>query len=90
MADSYGFDVYLANSPLHEDLPLDSNFQVYFSDMRSALSELVSQSPRENLLMDQIVTFDDARMQNTDHVTYDGAQIYTQWLFDNMSSESLP
>lgn len=61
-----------------------------FSDMRSALSELVSQSPRENLLMDQIVTFDDARMQNTDHVTYDGAQIYTQWLFDNMSSESLP
>ena len=63
---------------MNENLPLDSNFQEYFSDMRAALSELTSQSPRVNLLMDQIVTFDETQMQNTDHVAYDGSQIYTQ------------
>ena len=90
LADSHGFNVYLANSPLHNKLLLDSSFEEYFSDLKSVVSEFVSKSPHVHLLLDEIVTFDANSMQNTDHVVYDAAQIYTQWLFNKTTGESQP
>ena len=87
LADRHGFDVYLANSPMHEDLPVDAFFSDYYSHLKSTLSELTSKSPRVHLVMDEIVTFDSNSMQNTDHVVYDAAQVYSQWLFNRMKGE---
>jgi hypothetical protein len=83
LADSYRFNVYLVNSPVFEGLYIDPNYQAYLSDVQAKLAEFDSDS-QFVFHIDEVRTFPADLMQNPDHLILPGAEIYTNWLIEQI------
>ena len=77
MANSHDMNIFVANSPVHEDLVGLDNFSSYFANVRELLRDMDSRSPNIRYILQDLPTFDSGVMENADHLTHDGAQTFT-------------
>lgn len=82
LADEYEFNVYIANSPIHDKLYADREFRTYFRKMQQTLKQVTAESDRLHVILDRPVTIPLSQLQNTDHVLLPAAQTFTKELAD--------
>ncbi len=80
LADQYQFNVYIASSPMHDQLYADRVFQAYFGQMQQTLKQATVGSDRLHVILDRPITIPISQLQNSDHVLEPAAQTYTQGL----------
>lgn len=78
LAEEYGFDIYVALSPMNRELYEDEGFQQYYTSYLDGLRRLIGDSPRAHLLSDAPALYEDGEMQNTDHIARDMTTGYTR------------
>jgi len=83
LCEEYGFNIYVANAPVAEGLYQESLFQDYFQGVRSFLKEWDHSSACVHYLDNQSV-FSADLLESVDHLTYDGAELYTQDLVKDL------
>jgi len=83
IADAYQLPIYLMNSPLYDGLSADDEFQAYLGELTHQIDSVVGESQSVHLIP-EIKTFPAAQMQTADHLTLPGAQVYTEWLIQNV------
>ncbi len=79
LAKEHGFNVYLVNSPIYEGLYENKDFRAYYSQMQETLSTYALKNERLYYIREPI-TFPKEQMQNTDHLIYSAAKVYTNKL----------
>lgn len=79
LAERYDFNLYLANSPVFEDLYTNSDYQEYNQSLQSYLQDVANQSTSVFHIA-SVKTFPADQMQNPDHLIVSGAEEYTRWL----------
>lgn len=79
VADTYNFNLYLANSPVFADLFDNADYQAYYQSMQAYLQDLTNQSNYVQYIS-SVMTFPAEKMQNPDHLIVSAAEEYTQWL----------
>ena len=89
LADSYGFQVYLVNSPVYQGLYEDAAYQNYLSGVQQKLAEFDSDSSYV-FHIPQVRAFPAELMQNPDHLILTGAVEYTHWLIEQITSLRRP
>jgi len=80
MAETYGFNVFIANSPINDKLYEDSNYRNYFSHLQDYLTGFCKSHPKFHYINNPPVTFPDTLMENADHLIDEGAKTYTELL----------
>ncbi len=83
IADAYQLPIYLVNSPLYEGLSADDGFQAYLAELHGQINSIVGESQFVHLIP-EIKTFPATQLQTADHLTLPGAQVYTEWLIQNI------
>ena len=83
LADRYDFKLYLANSPVFEDLFTNTAYQDYFQSLQSYLQDVANQSTNVQHIASTL-TFPAEQMQNPDHLIVSGAEEFTQWLVEEI------
>ena len=84
LADSYGFDIYLVNSPVYQGLYDNPAYQSYLSGVQQKLAEFASDSSYVYHIP-AVRTFPAELMQTPDHLILTGAEEYTHWLIEQIS-----
>jgi hypothetical protein len=79
LANRYGINVYLANSPLYEDMLKDGQFREYYAAVEDWLRESAERSAHIHFLAGT-VTFGMDQMDRVDHVTHSTALSFTHSL----------
>jgi len=80
LANKHKFQIYIANSPAHEDLVALDSFQLYVSHISDLLEGIDERSPYIHYVLRDLPTFDSSVMENADHVTKEGATSFTAQL----------
>ncbi len=86
LAQQHNFNVYLANAPIYQGLYAQDTFRSYYRQIQDTLNNYAANSERVNYILQQPMTFPQEQMENTDHVTYTGAQRYTEKLASEIYS----
>jgi hypothetical protein len=73
-----GAEVWIVQSPLNRSLWQDPVFQQRWYQVRDALRSETARYPHVHVTFDEPVLFDDAQMQNADHVLADAAEAFTK------------
>ena len=68
MAEEYGFELHVANSPLLVGMVEDEIFGPYLQECLDGLAGLVAGSPRAHLILAPPVEYPAEQMQSTDHI----------------------
>src|SRR5262249_44264145 len=79
LAEKYGFNVYYATGPIYDLLGREPAFTTYFQKTQQALRTFAERGARFRILFSDPITFPKNQLTETvDHVTIEGARIYTQ------------
>ena len=89
LADSYGFQVYLVNSPVYQGLYDHAAYQSYLAGVQDKLAEFDSDSSYVFHIAG-VRTFPAEMMQNPDHLILAGAAEYTHWLVEQIQGFRRP
>lgn len=89
LADSYGFQVYLVNSPVYQGLYDNAAYQNYLAGVQLKLAEFDSDSAYV-FHIPGVRAFPAELMQNPDHLILTGAAQYTHWLVEQIQSFRRP
>ena len=84
LAETRGFDIYLANSPMYEGLYRDPGFQAYFRQVQQELRAFAATSPRIHYIAQEPWTFPKDQMEDCDHVTAPASQEFTRKLAEEI------
>ena len=84
LAETHGFDVYLANSPLYQGLYDDPEFRAYFRQVQEALRAFAATCPRIHYIAQEPSTFPKDQMENCDHVTAPASREFTRRLAEEI------
>ena len=90
LADRNGFDIYLANSPLHHDLVADSAFAVYYGKIERELASFESKSPRFHFIRRIMAFGTDEMGDNVEHVKASTALAFTDSMADDHPPDGIP
>ncbi|MDY6805499.1 MAG: hypothetical protein SXA11_17050 [Cyanobacteriota bacterium] len=85
LAQEYGFNVYLVNSPIYQDLYNNEDYQAYFSQVQNTLSAYAAKSKKVYYIREPMV-FSKEEMENADHLVYPAAKVYTDKLASEIDS----
>ncbi len=85
LANRYGFEVFLANSPIYNALTENEDFQRYFKEVQSSLSNWAAKSDRTHYLLREPMGFTEDQMQNADHVIESSAVAYSLRLVEEIA-----
>jgi len=78
LAEKYGFVVYYATGPIYESLGREPQFMTYFQKTQQTLGVFADRSARFRILLTDPVTFPKHQLtESIDHVTTEGARLYT-------------
>ena len=86
LAEKHSFDVYIANSPLYEELYENKEFQAYNSQVQKTLNAYVAKSERVHNILQEPMTFSIDQMDNVDHLIYSAAPVYTNGIVAEIMS----
>ena len=90
MADKYGFDVWLVESPINETLWRDAKFRERWGEVHAALVAFAAKHPRFRVVFDEPERYADERMQNCDHVLADAADEFTRAVMSRIVTRRAP
>jgi hypothetical protein len=82
LAEQHKFDVYLVNSPLYKGMLENSDFVAYYKSVNKLLHTYCNTSNYLHHINADPITFEKSMMQNVDHLTSEGALIYTDHILD--------
>ena len=85
LADSWGFEVYMVNSPVYQGLYDDPAYQTYLAGVQRKLAEFDSDYAYVFHII-AVRTFPAESMQNPDHLILTGAVEYTHWLIEQVAA----
>ena len=88
-AEKYNINVYLVNSPLHDELWKESGFVKYYNTLADSLSNIFDQSTNIHYLNNPPLLFEMKYLESTDHVTDEGAAIFTEYLISTISANNV-
>lgn len=83
LAEKYQFQVWLANSPIHDDLYLNPDFQTYFQQVQDYLSQFCKNNGF-HYINNPPMLFDEKEMENSDHLIEKAANKFTRALLEKM------
>lgn len=86
MADEHEFDLYVASSPLSDNLLEGRDAARYFEEERSVLDDLTAQSERTHLILHPAVLYRSEEMRTSDHVTAKLATDFTRRVAEAVAS----
>ena len=86
LADEYGFEVFVASSPLYEPLYRDATFRGFYDKVGTRLKAWTNERPHRHYVFSKPVLFSRDVMQNADHVTTAGARHYTEVLAERIEA----
>ena len=86
MADTHGFELYVASSPLANTMVKGADVAPYFEKQRSTLIEVAAQSERTHVILNPAVTYRWEDMRTTDHVTARLASDFTRRVANAVST----
>jgi len=78
MADEFGFDLYIGNSPQLQDMLRNPKFSAYYAEGQRVLAEITAASPRTHLILSPPVEYRAQQMQNSDHITAEVVPDFTR------------
>jgi len=78
LAEEREFSLYLAASPIADELARDAEWRRHFDGVEGALAKAVEGSPRARLVLTTPATFPATRMENADHLVHEAAASYTK------------
>lgn len=88
LANEHDMNVFIANSPIHEDLVGQEAFTNYFENVSRLLVNLDQSSPNIHYVLRHTPSYDSSVMENVDHVTIEGANLFSSELFDEIRSHT--
>ncbi|GAB4538594.1 MAG: hypothetical protein Tsb0014_28350 [Pleurocapsa sp.] len=80
LAEEHNFNVYLANSPIYQELYQKPEFKTYYHQVQQKLQEFSERSAKIHYIMSDPMTFPKESMENADHLIESAAKTYTQKL----------
>jgi len=86
LANKHDLDVFIANSPIHEDLAHKESFSEYFKHVSDLLKEIDHASINIHYVLQETPKFDSTMMENVDHVTIKGSEIFTSKLISEIDN----
>lgn len=84
LAERHKFNVYIANSPLYQELYQNQDFQVYYHQVQDKLQKYSDRSNNVHLIMTKPMTFRKEEMENADHLIVSSAKSYTRQLAEEI------
>ncbi len=81
LAEIYDIEIYIANTPIYRGLYDVPDFKEYYDDVSDYLEKWGDGNHRIHYL-NNVSLFDAEYLQNADHLTVEGAEIYTMELID--------
>lgn len=87
IADKYGAEVWIVQSPLNRSIWEDPVFRKRWYEVRDSLRAATAKDPNMRVMFDEPVLFDDAQMQNCDHLLVDSARAFTKIVIDRIESK---
>jgi hypothetical protein len=84
ISDSLDINIYLANSPLHDQLTEDSIFMDYYNTICEHLSNFAGKHENIYYINNPPFPFPQKLMQTADHVVAEGAELYTGLLINEI------
>lgn len=85
LAETRGFDVYAAQSPLYEELYRDPSFRKYFESLQHRLAAYTEENRRFHVLFAIPMLFSKEQMENANHLTDRAARLYTEELISQLA-----
>ena len=80
LAEKHDINVYLANSPLYEELYQNPDFRKYYDQVQQGLAQISDRSDKVKRILVEPMTFSKTEMENVDHVIETAAKSYTEKL----------
>jgi hypothetical protein len=80
LADERGFDVYIANGPVYEELRREPAFRSYLTKLNREMTDYVGSNSRLHFILKDPPTFQADQMVNCDHLVDGAARMYTERL----------
>lgn len=80
LAEEYDINIYLANSPIYNELYQNPDFKAYYNQVQTELKSISDRHKNIHYIMAQPMTFSKAQMQNADHLIASAAESYTKQL----------
>ncbi|MFW6059409.1 MAG: hypothetical protein ACODAQ_04470, partial [Phycisphaeraceae bacterium] len=78
LADRHDIEIYYAHGPTYDRLVEHEAFQRYFADVQAMLEQVEREHERFHLLFHEPQPFPIDQLQNVEHVTVEGAEVYTR------------
>lgn len=78
LAAKHGAELWIVQAPHNRSLWQDATFRERWYEVREALRAAASRYPHVHVTFDEPIVFDDAQMQNCDHVLADAAAEFTK------------
>lgn len=80
LSASHGFPLYIVNGPAEESLAAGEKYRAYFAELQQWLAAQLAPYPQARLVFTEPQGFPASQLENADHLTVEGAAIYTQRL----------
>jgi hypothetical protein len=90
LANERGFDVYIANGPIYEELRRQPTFRAYLAQLNAEMRRFTNSSPRLHFVLQDPPTFQADEMVNCDHLIDDAARVYTEELAAAVKASQAP
>ena len=84
LANTHQFEVYLFNSPILDELKQTKNFGKYYSDLHHWMVNRTRSSDRLHWMSEHPFVFDESYLIGVDHLTVEGAKIFTDSVFQSI------
>ena len=88
LAEKHDINVYLANSPLYEELYQNPDFRNYYDQVQQGLEKISDRSDKVKRILIEPMTFSKTEMENADHVIETAAKSYTEKLAQEIKQVS--
>lgn len=90
LAEEHDINIYLANSPIYDELYQNPDFRAYYNQVQAELKSISDRHKNIHHIMDRPMTFSKAQMQNADHLIASAAESYTKQLAKEIKLKTSP
>ena len=79
------FPVYIVNSPIFEGLYREKSLRYYYNNVNVFIGKILDKYNNMHHIFKTPQTFNSLMMQNSDHLTSEGAKVFTSHLLENIN-----
>jgi hypothetical protein len=86
--EKHGVNLFIAMSPIHDELGNSKEFQAYQNEINKYLVSLSSKYERTHIICESTMLFPADKMQNSDHIIHSESEAFTNYLIDRIEKLS--